>query len=128
MASSGSPPTVLGGWLALATAPAMFALVGVSSTAIDVATFSLLVAQAQVPSLHANTFSYSLGAINSFRLNKFITCRDRGTHRGPGAQLALFVVMRLLCLAIASLVLAVALQFMATFPAKLGSIVRHVRR
>jgi putative flippase GtrA len=101
----------------------MFALVGVSSTAIDVATFWLLVEQAQVPPLLANTFSYSLGAINSFLLNKFITFRGRDTRRGPGAQLALFIVMRLLCLGIASLMLGVALLFMASLPAKLVSIV-----
>src|SRR5262245_16963674 len=58
--SSTSPQAAFGGWLALVTAPAMFALVGVSSTAIDVGTFWLLVELAQVPPLLANPFSYSL--------------------------------------------------------------------
>jgi putative flippase GtrA len=103
--------------------PATFALVGVSSTAIDIAIFWALVELAQVPPLLANAISYSTGAINSFLLNKFVTFRDRATRRRSGEQLALFIVVRLVCLAIASLVLAVALHFMPSLPAKLVSIV-----
>lgn len=123
MRSTASPQTALGGWLALAAAPATFALVGVSSTAIDLAIFWVLVELVQVPPLLANAISYSTGAINSFLLNKLVTIRDRATRRDSGEQLALFIVVRLVCLAIASLVLAVALQFMPSFPAKLVSIV-----
>jgi putative flippase GtrA len=121
--SSAAPQAALGAWLALAAAPATFALVGVSSTAIDVAIFWTLVELAQVPPLVANAISYSTGAINSFLLNKFVTFRDRTTCRGSGEQLVLFIAVRLACLAIASLVLAVALRFMPSIPAKLVSIV-----
>ena len=123
MRSAASPQTALGGWLALAVVPATFALVGVSSTAIDIAIFWALVELVQVPPLLANAISYSTGAINSFLLNKFVTFRDRAARRGSGEQLALFIVVRLVCLAIASLVLAVALHFMPSLPAKLVSIV-----
>ena len=120
MRSAASPQTALGGWLALAVVPATFALVGVSSTAIDIAIFWALVELVQVPPLLANAISYSTGAINSFL---HVTFRDRAARRGSGEQLALFIVVRLVCLAIASLVLAVALHFMPSLPAKLVSIV-----
>ena len=123
MRSAASPQSALGGWLALAVTPATFAGVGAVSTVIDVAIFWLLVELAQVPPLVANALGYSVGAVNSFLLNRLVTFRDTSTRRAPDAQLALFIVVRLVCLAIASLVLAVALHFMPSLPAKLVSIV-----
>lgn len=123
MRSAASPQTALGGWLALAVTPATFAGVGAVSTVIDIAIFWLLVELAQVPPLVANALGYSVGAVNSFLLNRLVTFRATSTRRAPDAQLALFIVVRLVCLAIASLVLVVALHFMPSLPAKLVSIV-----
>ena len=121
--NSASPRSALGRRLALIAAPGTFALVGASSTAIDVTIFWVLVQLVQVPPLFANAISYSTGAINSFLLNKFVTFRARNTRRGSGEQLALFVVVRIACLVIASLVIALALPFMPSLAAKLVSIV-----
>ena len=123
MRSSSAVQTALGGWLALAAAPALFALVGASSTAIDVALFWLLIELAQASPLLANAVSYSLGAVNSFLLNKFVTFRNRKTYRDSAEQLAMFVAVRLGCLATSSLVLALALPFMSSLAAKLVSVV-----
>ena len=104
-------------------APATFALVGASSTGIDVSIFWILVELAHVPPLFANAVSYSAAAFNSFFLNKFVTFRDRNTCRDAGEQLALFILVRGICLAIGSIVLAIALDFMPSLAAKLVSIV-----
>jgi putative flippase GtrA len=103
-------------------APATFALVGASSTGIDVGIFWILVELAHVPPLFANALSYSTAACNSFLLNKFVTFRDRNTRRDAGEQLALFILARGVCLAIGSIVLAGALHFMPSLAAKLVSI------
>ena len=105
-------------------APATFALVGASSTAIDVGIFCILVELAHLPPLFANAVSYSVAAINSFFLNKFVTFRDRNRCRDAlEEQLALFILVRGVCLAIGSIVLAIALDFMPSLFAKLVSIV-----
>ena len=100
----------------------LFALVGASSTTLDVALFWLLIDLAQVPPLPANAVSYSLAAANSFLLNKFITFRHRKAQRGSVRQVAIFVLVRLTCLAVSSLVLAAALSLLSSLAAKLVSV------
>src|SRR5262245_42393246 len=105
-------------------APATFALVGSSSTAIDVVIFFILVELAYLPPLFANVVSCSVAAINSFFLSKLVTFRDRNRCRDAlEEQLALFILVRAVCLAIGSIVLAIALDFMPSLFAKLVSIV-----
>lgn len=104
-------------------APSLFALVGASTTVIDLAVFWLLTELAQLSPLLANVISYSIGAVNSFALNKLLTFRHRAIRRSSAEQFAAFVVVRLVCLALSSLVLALALPFMPSLAAKLVSIV-----
>ena len=109
--------------LELVETPALFAMVGASNTVVDLLVFWVLSEMAQVPPLLANVVSYSLGAVNSFTLNKLLTFRDRDTRRSSMEQLLAFAVVKLVCLALSSLVLVLALLFMASLAAKLVSIV-----
>jgi putative flippase GtrA len=109
--------------LELLETPALFALVGASNTVVDLAVFWFLTEMAQVPPLLANVVSYSLGAVNSFTLNKLLTFRDRDTRRSSMEQLLAFAVVKLVCLSLSSLVLVLTLLFMASVAAKLVSIV-----
>ncbi len=101
----------------------LFALVGASSTAIDFVLFWLLIELAQAQPLRANAVSYSLAAVNSFLLNKFVTFRHRETRYGSTWQVAAFVLVRSACLVVSSVVLAAALLFLSSLGAKLVSIV-----
>ena len=97
---------------------------GASSTIIDVGIFWLLIDGWHTPPLLANTVSYSVGAINSFLLNKLITFRDRATLHSPARQLVTFVMVETSArLAVSSTVLALALPFMSSLAAKAISIV-----
>lgn len=109
--------------MGLLASPALFALVGGVSTVIDVAVFWILLELAQAPALLANAVSYSVGAVNSFLLNKLVTFRHRQTSRSSAQQLAAFVVVRVVCLGVSSLALAVALPFMSSLAAKGVSVV-----
>jgi putative flippase GtrA len=109
--------------LRLSAAPALFALVGASSTVIDVGTFLILANLVQIPPLTANAVSYSLGAINSFLLNKHMTFRHRQTTRSTAQQATVFALARLACLAVSPGALATALVFTPALAAKLISIV-----
>lgn len=109
--------------LKLVESPSLFALVGAANTAVDVSVFLVLTELAQVPPLPANAVSYSLGAVNSFVLNKLLTFRDRETRRSPARQLIAFALVKLLCLALSSAVLALALALVPSLAAKLVSIV-----
>ena len=111
------------GRLALVASPALFALVGVSNTAVDVAVFWVLTEQAHVAPLLANAASYSIGALNSFALNKLITFRDRESRDGSARQMAAFALVKLASLGLSSLVLALALPLAPSLAAKLISIV-----
>jgi putative flippase GtrA len=108
--------------LRLLETPSRFALVGAVNTSIDVAVFWVLTGLAQVPPLPANAVSYSLAAVNGFVLNRHLTFRHRKMRHGSGAQLMAYVLVRLTCLALSTVVLAAALPFMSPMLAKLVSI------
>ena len=120
-----SPPTArwFGALPSVAATPVLFALVGASSTAIDVSIFWLLTSRAQLDPLLANVASYSLAAVNSFALNKLLTFRNRKTSRSATQQAGAFVLARLASLVVSSLALAVALQVVPSLAAKLVSII-----
>jgi putative flippase GtrA len=82
-----------------------------------------LTGSVQMPPLTANVLSYSVAAINSFLLNKFVTFRHRQTRRSSMLQLAFFIVARLICLGLSTLVLAISLSFVPNLAAKLTSVV-----
>jgi putative flippase GtrA len=107
----------------VAATPVIFALVGASSTAIDVSIFWLLTSRAQLDPLLANVASYSLAAVNGFVLNKLLTFRNRKATRSTAGQAGAFVLARLASLVVSSLVLAGALQVVPSLAAKLVSIV-----
>jgi len=119
---SGKLGGTLGGTFSSLAAPALFALVGVTSGAIDVGIFWLLITYAPLPPLAANGVSYSLAALNSFILNKRITFRQRRGKRSAAQQALSFLLVRLACLAFSSATLAVALVFLPRLSAKLLSV------
>jgi putative flippase GtrA len=100
----------------------LFALVGVSNTAIDVGLFFLLTEKAHVPALLANAASYGVGALNSFALNQRLTFRGRALGHGPLAQVAAFALVKLACLGVSTCALGMALLFLGNLPAKAASI------
>jgi putative flippase GtrA len=108
--------------LAILPLPVHFGLVGAASTSIDVAVYWLLTALAHAAPLPANALSYSLAAINSFLLNKLITFRCIETQSSLILQLSTFAIVRLLCLGISTLVLALSLLLVASLAAKLVSV------
>ncbi|KAB2911083.1 MAG: GtrA family protein [Hyphomicrobiaceae bacterium] len=101
--------------------PALFALVGASNTLVDIGLFWLLTELVQVPPLPANAVSFSLGAANSFVLNRLLTFRNRHTRRTAVGQLFVFALVTLACLAVSSLILSLALPLMPSLAAKLIS-------
>lgn len=100
---------------------ALFALVGLINTAVDVAAFSVLVWFGVAPLL-ANLVSFSLGAVNSLVLNKALTFRGTGARYSP-RLVASFAVVTLLSLAVsqASLAAMIALG-LSDIAAKLVSV------
>ena len=99
--------------------PILFALVGASSTVVDVSMFCLLTRRGQLAPLAANAVSYGIAAGNSFILNKLLTFRHRKTRHGARVQAVLFILARCLCLMVCTLALAAALQFAPSLVAKL---------
>jgi putative flippase GtrA len=98
-----------------------FAAVGVLNTAVDVGLFLLLVRALSVPTVVANSVSYSAGVLNSFLLNKYWTFgRVRQTHPF-GRQLVLFISLNLVGLLISNAVVT-GLHRLGPGPAKLISI------
>jgi len=108
--------------LAMLPQPVYFGLVGAVSTSIDVAVYWLLTGPAHMAPLPANALSYSLAAINSFVLNKLITFRCTEMQSSSILQLAAFAIVRLLCLGISTLVLALSLLLVPSLAAKLASV------
>lgn len=99
--------------------PVLFALIGASSTMIDVSLFWLLTHRGHLDPLVANAVSYGIAAGNSFILNKLLTFRHRRTRHNASMQAALFVLTRCLCLMVSTLALAVALHVAPSLVAKL---------
>lgn len=77
--------------------------VGMVSTLIDVGLFMGLTSALGLPTLTANSLSYSAGMINGYLLNRWWTYGDgtRATlHRWPGAQFVQFALVSLMALLI----------------------------
>jgi putative flippase GtrA len=98
--------------------PGRFALVGIANTALDFAVFTLLVKGLGWSPVPANVLSYSCGLLNSFVLNRTWTF-DRNTKHGFWTQLALFTVVNLASLGLATLVVWQASPIVGPLPAKL---------
>jgi putative flippase GtrA len=65
--------------------------------------------------------AWKVAVINSFLLNKLVTFRFRETRSSSILQLATFAIVRLLCLGISTMVLALSLLLVPSLGAKLGS-------
>ncbi len=83
-----------------------FAVVGVSGTLIDITIFTLLTKLAGLPSLPANTISYSVGVVNNFLLNRFWVYPE-ARSKSAAKQLAQFVVINIIALGLSDLLVVV---------------------
>ena len=100
---------------------ALFALVGVLNTAVDIAVFAGLVWLGLAPLL-ANLVSFSLGAVNSLVLNKAVTFRGTGARYSP-RLVASFAAVTLLSLAVSQASLAAMMALgLSDLAAKLVSV------
>jgi putative flippase GtrA len=95
-----------------------FLVVGVSNTAITLATYALLVG-AGVPAIGASVLGFTAGALNGFLRNRSWTFRS--DRRGPGA-VARYVAVLTLGLGLNALGVALAVR-VAELPKVAGEIV-----
>jgi putative flippase GtrA len=93
-----------------------FCIVGVSNTAVDVGTFSVLVYIFSVPAVAAHVIGFSVGGLNSYVLNSIYTFRG-ASRRTPGEMLK-FGLMLLVTLVVSTCVLEFALRFTSPIGAK----------
>ena len=100
-----------------------FATVGVLSTLLDVALFSVLHGVAGLPALAANTLSYSSGMVVSFVLHRRWTYAHR-PHRALGAQFSQFAAVSLSALLLNNLLVLGLTPWLSTWTgnAALGAI------
>lgn len=80
-----------------------YLIVGMLSTLIDIGLFAGLAGGLGLPTLVANTLSYSAGIINGYVLNRWWTYREgtpRLSRRTLGAQFSQFVLVSLVALMI----------------------------
>jgi putative flippase GtrA len=93
-----------------------FLAVGMLGTLLDLALFTGLHAWLGVPTLAANTISYSAGIVNNFVLHRYWTFADRA-RQATGAQFSQFAAVSLSALMLNNLlVLLLAPSFGALFP------------
>ncbi len=102
---------------------AIFGAVGLANTAVDFVAFILLTQAAGISPLLANVASFSLGAINSYILNRLVTFADAAAPlSSPGAMLR-FAAVTAVGLVVSSLALAAGLALsLGEIPAKAASI------
>lgn len=81
---------------------ARFAAVGMLGTLIDVVLFMLLSGWLGLPTLFANTLSYSVGIINNYALNRVWTFGD-SCRKATGKQFVQFALVSLSALALNNL-------------------------
>jgi putative flippase GtrA len=99
-----------------------FGLVGCLNTAVDLATFILLLEVAGLHLLLANTAGVLAGATNSYLLNKLWTFRDPSRGRANLERYLRFLAFNGVGLVIANVTIALLVVLMPPVPAKLGSI------
>ncbi|WP_168201562.1 GtrA family protein [Phreatobacter aquaticus] len=86
-----------------------FAAVGVVNTLVDFLAFLLLTRWFGVAALLANVASFSLGAANSYVLNRLVTFPDAAAPLGSAATIVRFAVVTLVGLGMSSMALAAGL-------------------
>jgi putative flippase GtrA len=74
---------------------ARFALIGVLGTLIDLSLFSIFHLVLGIPTLPANTLSYSTGIINNYFFHRKWTFAQPSQHKSAGKQFAQFAVVSL---------------------------------
>jgi putative flippase GtrA len=119
-------PTVVAQAIATLRRLASYGAVGVLNTSIDVGAFWVLTALAGLPPLVANVVSFCLGAANSFAVNGLVTFADRGVALASAARVARFAAVTVVCLAVSSLALWLALALVPPLAAKLASVAMTV--
>jgi putative flippase GtrA len=80
-----------------------FLTVGMLGTLIDIALFTVLRVLLGIPTLAANTLSYSAGIVNNFVWHRRWTFAHR-SRKAPGAQFSQFVVVSLSALMLNNLI------------------------
>ena len=90
-----------------------FATVGLASTLVDILLFSVFQGAFGVPTLAANTLSYSAGMINSFMLHRRWTFAHRA-RKAVGAQFSQFAAVSLSALLLNSLLVLWLSPFFGT--------------
>jgi len=83
-----------------------YVIVGVSNTAITLATYALAV-RAGVPAVAASAIAFGAGAVNGYRLNRAWTFRSARRGAGVGAR---YVAVLLVGLAVNALGVALAVD------------------
>lgn len=86
-----------------------FAAVGVVNTLVDFLAFLLLTRWFGVAALLANVASFSLGAANSYVLNRLVTFPDAAAPLGSAGTILRFAAVTLVALGISSATLAAGL-------------------
>lgn len=86
-----------------------FAAVGVVNTLVDFLAFLLLTRWFGVAALLANVASFSLGAANSYVLNRLVTFPDAAASLGSAGTILRFAAVTLVALGISSATLAAGL-------------------
>ncbi len=86
-----------------------FGLVGALGTLIDISLFTGLHVWLGVPTLLANTLSYSAGIINNYLFHRFWTFAGR-PRRAAGGQFAQFALVSLIALALNNLIVLLLAQ------------------
>ncbi|MDP2801312.1 MAG: GtrA family protein [Phreatobacter sp.] len=86
-----------------------FAAVGVVNTLVDIMAFLLLTRWFGVAALLANVASFSLGAANSYVLNRLVTFPDAAAPLGSAGTILRFAAVTLVALGMSSATLAAGL-------------------
>ncbi|MBL8571188.1 MAG: GtrA family protein [Phreatobacter sp.] len=103
---------------------ALFGAVGLANTAIDFLAFLFLAQTAGVPPLFANAASFTLGAANSYILNRLVTFADAAAPVISARAMARFAAVTIVSLTLSSLALAAGLALsLGVVPAKIVSVV-----
>lgn len=88
----------------MARSAVRFMVVGMLGTLIDFSLFAVLSIQLGIPTVLANTLSYSAGIVNNYIFHRFWTYAQR-PHRAAGKQFLQFVGVSLGALVINNLIL-----------------------
>jgi len=100
----------------------VFGVVGCANTLLDFSIYTVLVTGVGMAPLIANLFSFTSGGISSFLLNRRFTFQATN-HQISVAQVARFVLVTAVCLAVSSLAIYCLLLVTTALPAKIGSVI-----